>query len=85
MILLQKKIVDKRYNSNIYRKIVIILYNYVWMKHYIIIVNLANILSGYYTLSRDLLVACYEKIIKEVVSHITVKRYLNFTTNEHLI
>ena len=55
------------------------------MKHYIIIVNLANILSGYYTLSRDLLVACYEKIIKEVVSHITVKRYLNFTTNEHLI
>lgn len=54
------------------------LFNYIWIKDYIFIINLANILLIRYIFNNDLFIAYNRKKIQKIIFYIIIKRYLNF-------
>ena len=56
--------------------------NCVYMRNYIFIANLANILPKYCIFCRELLITYYKKTIQKAISQITAKKYLNFIINK---
>lgn len=52
------------------------------MKDYILTVNLVNMPPTRSTLSSELFIAYYKKMVKKIAPCIAIKRYFNFTTNK---